>query len=145
MVDRTVISLLNKGFVVEWERADEAELAAQHAAKPAPNPDKAGVQVFGCSGIQDKAAVADTKGNTGQGRCSDASSGGQEPISPGEQARLTAATRKAFAAKVLERLEDTEPFEGKRHKLKTILQMQARHLATFLRREGDYKPFVTRW
>lgn len=63
----------------------------------------------------------------------------------GESRRLAALTRKVFAAKVLERLEDEELFEGKRRKLKNILQMQARHLATFLRREGEYRPFVARW
>jgi CRISPR-associated protein Cas1 len=62
-----------------------------------------------------------------------------------EQRRLSAATRKAFAAKVSERLNDEEPFEGKRHKLKNVIQMQARHLATFLRREGEYEPFVMKW
>jgi len=68
-----------------------------------------------------------------------------EESAPVEQRRLAPVTRKAFASKVLERLEDVEIYEGKRHKLKNILQMQARHLATFLRREGDYRPFVTRW
>jgi len=65
--------------------------------------------------------------------------------SPSEQKRLSMETRKAFAQHILARLEDDEPFEGKRYKLKNIIQMQARHLATFLRKEGDYKPFVMRW
>ena len=59
--------------------------------------------------------------------------------------RLSGPTRKAFAQKVLERLEDEEPFEKKRRKLKHIIQLQARHLAVFLRREGEYKGYVLRW
>lgn len=62
-----------------------------------------------------------------------------------EQRRLSAATRKTFAQKILARLDEPEPFERKRYKLKNIIQAQARHLATFLRKEGDYKPFVLRW
>ena len=43
--------------------------------------------------------------------------------------------------------EDGEAaFEGKRHTLRAILQMQARHLATFLRRErSEYVPFEMTW
>ncbi|MCW5934937.1 MAG: CRISPR-associated endonuclease Cas1 [Fimbriimonadia bacterium] len=62
-----------------------------------------------------------------------------------ETRRLSSQTRKAFASKILERLEDPVPFEGKRIKLKNVIQKQARHVATFLRREGDYKPFVSSW
>lgn len=62
-----------------------------------------------------------------------------------EQRRLSAVTRKAFAQKILARLDEPEPFERKRYKLKNIIQAQARHLATFLRNEGNYKPFVLRW
>ncbi|MHB1006510.1 MAG: CRISPR-associated endonuclease Cas1 [Chloroflexota bacterium] len=64
----------------------------------------------------------------------------------GEDGRLDDATRKTLAAKLFERLEGEEPHEGKRHRLKTIVQMQARHLATFLRRERpEYKAWVGRW
>lgn len=44
--------------------------------------------------------------------------------------RLDEPTRKTLAEKVFERLDGEEPYEGKRHKLRTILQMQApsRHL-----------------
>jgi len=63
-----------------------------------------------------------------------------------EDGRLSDASRKLLAEKVLERLEGEEIFEGKRHQLKTILQMQARHIATFVRGERkEYQPFVGRW
>jgi len=45
----------------------------------------------------------------------------------------------------LERLEGEESFEGKKHKLRNIIQMQARRVAGFLRGEGKYKPFTGSW
>lgn len=63
-----------------------------------------------------------------------------------EASRLTETTRRRLAEKVLERLESTEPYEGKRQPLRHILQCQARHLATFVRGErGAYEPFVLGW
>ncbi|MDI7249439.1 MAG: CRISPR-associated endonuclease Cas1 [Bacillota bacterium] len=62
-----------------------------------------------------------------------------------EEGRLTQPTRREVADRVLERLESTERYEGEKHKVKTIMQRQARHLATFLRREGNYRPFVASW
>ena len=56
-----------------------------------------------------------------------------------EEDRLTEASRKLLASRVLERLEGHEPYEGKKRRLRTIIQSQARHLATYLRREG--KPY----
>lgn len=60
---------------------------------------------------------------------------------------LTVEVRRAIADHVLERLEEsTERYEGKRQKLRFILQTQARHVASFLR--GDrpaYEPFVSGW
>ena len=38
--------------------------------------------------------------------------------------------------KVNERMDSDEPYEGKKHKLRTILQSQARHVATFVRGEN---------
>lgn len=59
---------------------------------------------------------------------------------------LDAATRKRIAEKVLERLDSTEPYEGKRQPLRHIVQCQARHIATFVRGErADYTPFVMGW
>ena len=62
-----------------------------------------------------------------------------------EQERLSDQTRKEFAHKILDRLEGGERYEGKVHKLGTIIQMQARHLAMFFRGERRYKAFVGSW
>ncbi len=60
--------------------------------------------------------------------------------------RLTEESRRAIAQKVNERLSSEEPYEGKRHKLRTIIQAQTRHVATFARGEvKEYRPFVGRW
>jgi len=62
-----------------------------------------------------------------------------------EDGKLDAGTRKELSARVLERLEGAERYEGKQHRLRTIVQMQARRIATFLRGEGPYRPFVGTW
>jgi len=63
-----------------------------------------------------------------------------------ERGRLADATRKTLAEKVLARLDAAEPYEGKRHPLRAIIQMQARHLATFLRGDrAEYTGFVAAW
>ncbi len=63
-----------------------------------------------------------------------------------ENKMLTKETRRALADKVNERLDTEAAYEGKRHPLRAILQMQARHLATFLRGERQkYEPFQMTW
>jgi CRISP-associated protein Cas1 len=63
-----------------------------------------------------------------------------------EDGRLDAPTRARIAEKVLERLESTEAYEGKRQPLRHILQCQARRIATFVRGERPaYTPFVMGW
>ncbi len=63
-----------------------------------------------------------------------------------EDGRLTETARRLLAEKVSERLDGQEPYEGKRHKLRFILASQARHVATFVRGEGNaYRPFIGRW
>lgn len=62
-----------------------------------------------------------------------------------EEGKLADKSRKEFAQKILDRLDGTERYEGKSHKLRTIIQMQARHLASFFRGERDYKPFIGSW
>jgi CRISPR-associated protein Cas1 len=54
-------------------------------------------------------------------------------------------TRKAIAEKVLERLASTEEFRGQQYQIRSIVQMQARALVSFLRGKGPYKPFSFRW
>lgn len=61
------------------------------------------------------------------------------------EGRLTDDTRRLLAQRVTERLAGDEPYEGKRHKLRTIIQLQARRVATHVRGEATYKPWVSRW
>ena len=61
------------------------------------------------------------------------------------QRRLSQATRRALADRVLARLQEKERFEHKDQKLCNIIQLQARHLAMHLRRERDYHPFTATW
>ncbi|MCL5986872.1 MAG: CRISPR-associated endonuclease Cas1 [Actinobacteria bacterium] len=62
-----------------------------------------------------------------------------------EDDKLAFHTRKLIAQKVLERLEDTCLYQGKKHKIKTIIQRQARSVASYVREEGSYKPFIAPW
>ncbi len=62
-----------------------------------------------------------------------------------EDGRLTPHARKLLADRVLERLRTAEPFEGRRFQLGTIIQMQARAVASFVRDEQPYRPFLARW
>lgn len=68
------------------------------------------------------------------------------PLEQDERGLLTKETRRTLAEKVLARLESPARYERKRHPLRAIIQMQARHVATFVR--GDraaYKPFADKW
>ncbi len=59
---------------------------------------------------------------------------------------LDGDTRKMLVAQVFERLESRVPYEGKKHTLGGVLQMQARHMATYLRLErAEYSPYVFAW
>jgi CRISPR-associated protein Cas1 len=62
-----------------------------------------------------------------------------------EEGRLTDETRRELARRVLERLDVEENYDGKKHKIRTVIQRQARRVASFLRGEGKYKPFVASW
>lgn len=63
-----------------------------------------------------------------------------------EDGSLDQTTRRQLGAKVNERLEGQEPFEGRKFRLKSIIQMQARHVATYLRGEGKpYTAWLGRW
>jgi CRISPR-associated protein Cas1 len=64
-------------------------------------------------------------------------------IEQDEFQRLTPETRKDFAARILHQLEGKTRYEGRgRVTVRHILQMQARHIATFVRRERAYTPFI---
>lgn len=63
-----------------------------------------------------------------------------------EQQRLVEGTRRSIAEKIQARLDGIEEYEGKRHPLRSIIQQQARHLATFLRGErNEYTAFQAAW
>lgn len=63
-----------------------------------------------------------------------------------EEHLLDRATRRFIAERVLKRFDAAERYEGKRHPLRHIIQMQARHIATFVRGDRDeYTPFVAHW
>lgn len=62
------------------------------------------------------------------------------------QGKLSEATRKDFAEKVLEHLDSGVRHEGKSYLLRHVIQMQARQLASYLRRDRDaYVPFKAAW
>jgi len=68
---------------------------------------------------------------------------GYRPSMDGD--RLADRTRRELAGKILERLEDQDRYDGAKHRLKTIIQMQCRRLAMFLRGEAAYKPYLAGW
>lgn len=62
-----------------------------------------------------------------------------------ENGLLDVSTRQALAGKVLERLEAKETYGGRKYQIRSIIQLQARNLAAFLRGERPYKPFAFKW
>jgi CRISPR-associated protein Cas1 len=58
---------------------------------------------------------------------------------------LDAETRKAIGDKVVERLLAHEGYQGKHYQIRSIIQMQARRLAGFLRGDGEYRAFSFKW
>ncbi|MBI3592740.1 MAG: CRISPR-associated endonuclease Cas1 [Nitrospirae bacterium] len=58
---------------------------------------------------------------------------------------LEAETRKLIGNKIIERLESPETFDGKKYKIRSIIQMQARNLAAFLNGKREYKTFRFKW
>ena len=58
---------------------------------------------------------------------------------------LDQETRRMIGEKILERLASTERFRGQHYQIRSIIQMQARSLVSFLRGKSKYKPFSFRW
>jgi CRISPR-associated protein Cas1 len=58
---------------------------------------------------------------------------------------LDEGSKKAVANAVIERLDSEATFRGKRYRLRSVIQIQARALATFLRREGAYQSYAWKW
>jgi CRISPR-associated protein Cas1 len=61
------------------------------------------------------------------------------------QGMLDTETRRTIVDRVMERLLATETYQGRRYQIRSIIQMQARRLASFLRGEGAYKAFSFKW
>lgn len=68
-----------------------------------------------------------------------------ETLEGGEQPTLSQSTRQEVGNRVLERLDGKVTHEGKKWALKSVIQIQCRRLASFVRGEGEYKPFVSGW
>lgn len=63
-----------------------------------------------------------------------------------EDGLLTKETRRVIADKIIERMDSLASFENKRYLLRFIMQMQARHLATYVRGDrSEYLPFQMPW
>jgi CRISPR-associated protein Cas1 len=63
-----------------------------------------------------------------------------------EHGRLDEPTRRRLGEHIKNRMDSTDRYEGKRQRLAVILQSQARHIATFVRREREsYEPFIASW
>jgi CRISPR-associated protein Cas1 len=58
---------------------------------------------------------------------------------------LAKPAREAVARRVLERLDAAVVYRGKRHALKSVVQMQARRAALAVRGEAEYEAFVAGW
>lgn len=58
---------------------------------------------------------------------------------------LTDESRRLVAAAVLERLDGEATLRGRRYRVKSIVQIQARSLATMLRGGLPYRPFSFKW
>ena len=62
-----------------------------------------------------------------------------------EAGLLDAETRRNLSQKVINRLETRETYQGRKYQIRSIIQIQARNLAAFLRGERNYKPFSFKW
>ncbi len=62
-----------------------------------------------------------------------------------EGGMLHASTRDRIAERVIARLGSSEPYRGKKYQVRSIIQMQARRLASALRGRDAYRPFKFKW
>ena len=62
-----------------------------------------------------------------------------------EKGLLNNSSREEVAARVLTRLTSTEQHRGKRHQVRSIIQMQARLAAAAFRGWKNYRPFAFQW
>lgn len=62
-----------------------------------------------------------------------------------EEEKINQTSRRNIAYRVLEGLDSKENYDGKKYKLRTIIQIQSRRLATNLRDKVKYKPYIMGW
>lgn len=62
-----------------------------------------------------------------------------------ENGLLSAESRKALSEKILERLESPERYQGKSYQMRSIIQIQARNVAAYLRGQRPYRAFSFKW
>ena len=62
-----------------------------------------------------------------------------------ENGQLDKTSRDMIAARVLERMVSTEKHNGKEYQIRSIIQMQARRLGSFLRGGKSYEAFRFQW
>jgi CRISPR-associated protein Cas1 len=68
------------------------------------------------------------------------------PLAQDASDRLDEASRGLLARRILERLEGEERYDGRKLRLRSIVQRQARRLAVWVRGEGKtYEGWVVRW
>ena len=58
---------------------------------------------------------------------------------------LTEESRRAVAGAVLDRLESEVGFHGRRHRMKSVIQIQARNVASCVRGDKPYRAFAFKW
>ena len=59
--------------------------------------------------------------------------------------KLSKKTKNKLREKLKKKFNSYQKYEGKKEKIRVIIQRQARHIATFLRGERDYTPFIGSW
>ncbi len=62
-----------------------------------------------------------------------------------EEGKLDDESKKKLRNKIYERFDSYVKYENKKYKFKVIIQKQARHMATFLRGEREYIPYIGNW
>jgi CRISP-associated protein Cas1 len=63
-----------------------------------------------------------------------------------DDGKLSSDTRRDYADKVLKHLDSSIRHQGKRYAMRHVVQMQARHLASFLRADvAEYVPYKASW
>ncbi|MFW6028821.1 MAG: CRISPR-associated endonuclease Cas1 [Halanaerobiales bacterium] len=59
--------------------------------------------------------------------------------------RIEEESKKKLRNKINQKFDSYVKYEDKKHKLRVIIQKQARHMATFLRGERNYESFIGNW